>query len=103
MNLGEVLFGSSVNHYGILRWNSGGHRSKEDQNEQRNKSGQRHKVPILKHLCLSLLLLMAMSGGLLVSVKLNHEFSARPPRKEENTVGFLKCEYCIFLKAHLRF
>ena len=45
-----------------------GHGHKEDQNEQWNKSGQRHKVPILKHLRLSLLLLMAMSGGLFVSV-----------------------------------
>lgn len=50
--------------HGTLRGNG----SREDQNKQWNESLQRHKVPILKHLCLSLPLFTAMHGGLFVLV-----------------------------------
>lgn len=63
--------------------------SGEDQSQRWNESLQRHKVSILKYLCLSLPLFITTSGELSVLVPLNREFSARPPRKVENTVGFL--------------
>lgn len=40
----------------------------EDQNEQQNESLKRHKVPILKYVCLSLPLFIATSSGLFVFV-----------------------------------